>query len=244
MTTGRTMATVARTSLLRATRRHSTYVVSALALAPALLGALLGAQGHGATATAGPIAIRLIAPLLVVSLVAGPVGEAFESRTMVYYFTRPVPRAAVLAGEWLAYAVLAAGVLAVGGGFLAIANALTGSADVGSLVRIPLGLAAEGVALVGFSLGIAALFPKHPLVAAIGLLTLTEGALAALPGAFQYASISYHAGQLTGMASDAADAGTGTASPVSLLVSAAVLLVYGLVPLVVSMVVVTDRDLA
>ena len=243
MSLGQTLAVVARVALVRASRRTSTYAIATLTLVPALLGAVLGALHYGSvTETAGPVAIRVVGPLLVIALVAGPAGEAFESRTVLYYFTRPVPRAAVLTGEALGYAALAAGVLALAGAFLAIANALTGTADLGSLARIPLGLAGQGVALVGFCVGVAALFPKHPLVAAIGILTVTEGALAAVPGVLQYASLSYHVGQLTGLATDTADQ-TQAVAAVPWAASVAALAVYALVPFLLALRVVEDRDL-
>lgn len=242
MSWGRAMAVVSRTTLVRASRRASTYVIAGLGLLPPALAALMGALGEDATRVAAPLAIRLIAPLVVVALVASAVGESYENRTAVYWFVRPVSRASVVAGEWLGWAMLVAGVMGLSGAFLAIANAITGNPDALSLARIPLAFALEAVVLVGLATGIAALVPKHPLVTAIGFLTLTEGALALLPGAFQYASLSYHIGQLAGVVSATEDAPAAPAA-VGAVVSAVVLALYGLLPLAIAMKTAEDRDL-
>lgn len=235
--------TVARMTLARAARRPSTYALAGLAMVPVLLSAVLAKAGYGATSTAGPLAIRVVAPLLVVSLVASPVGESIEARTWVYYFIRPIARGLVVVGEALGFAIIAAALLAACGGFLAVINAVSSNADVMSLVRIPGAMALEAVSLVGFCMGLAVMFPKHPLVVPIGVMTLTEGALASIGGRAQYVSMSWHVGQLAGIASDAADGAGGSAAAVSLALSVVALAVYGLVPLGLSMRVVYDRDL-
>ena len=238
MTSGRILVSVARVALARAARRGGTWGLLALALLPPVLGTVLGALGHGATVTALPIAIRLVAPLLVAALVAGPVGEQFERRTVLYYFLRPVSRTAVLAGEWLGYAALVALTLGLAGAFLAVADAFTGAPGLGSLLRIPLALAVEGGVLAGLCLGLAVLVPRQALLATIGVLALTEGGLPALPGNFHYVSLGYHVGQLAGLATEPA---TGAGLP--LWVSGVALLAYGIVPLVVAARVVEERDL-
>jgi hypothetical protein len=57
------------------------------------------------------LVLQVIVP--VVSLVAGSavLTEEIESRTITYVFTRPIPRAALLFGRWLATLVLVSGLL-------------------------------------------------------------------------------------------------------------------------------------
>ena len=83
--------TVARTTLLRASRRPSTYAIGALAFLPALVGALSGWAGHGVLASGGPIALRFVGPLMIPALVAAPVGEQFENLSLIHISepTRP-----------------------------------------------------------------------------------------------------------------------------------------------------------
>ena len=234
--------TVARTVLLRASRRPSTYVISALAFVPALFGAILGSQGHGALAGGGPLTLRLVAPLMVAAMVAGPVGESFENRTVVYWFTRPFPRWQVLAGEALGHFAVASLALVLAGALLAVANALTGTADLASLARIPVGLALEAAALVGFSVAIGALVPKHPVLAALVVLMLSEGALPMVWEKLSYLSLAYHTSVLTGLPFSFLGGASDVAAP-PLAVSAAVLLVWAAAPLAVASAVVRDRDL-
>lgn len=235
------MTVVARTSLLRAARRPSTWGLGAMAFLPALLGAGLGAAGHGALSVAGPIAIWVVAPLLAVALVAGTVGESFERRTMVYWFTRPVSRAAVILGELLANAALCAVILGLGGMALGVAHALTGDATIAGLLRLPAALALEGVALAGFSLGVGVLAPKHPVFVAIGVLVALEGALPRLWGPLQYVSMTSHVAWLSGLGLDAAATGSTTVPPWPL--SLAAVLAFTAVPTLLAVRVATDRDL-
>ncbi len=235
--------TVARTTLLRASRRPSTYAIAGLSFLPAAAGALAGATDHGALAVGGPVAVGLVAPLMVTAMVAGPVGESFENRTVVYWFTRPFPRAMELVGEALGYAAVAALALLLSGSLLAVANALTGTADLASLARIPFGMAFEALGLVGFSVAMGALVPKHPVVTALSVLVVTEGILPRVWEKFSYLSIAYHTGVISGLPfaeEGAATAGNLAAPPV--FASIAAVLVYTLVPLAVAALVVTDRD--
>ncbi len=233
--------TVARTTLLRASRRPSTYVISALAFAPAAFGALFGARGQGALDAGGPLALRLVAPIMVAALVASPVGESFENRTVVYWFTRPFRRPSVLVGELLGHSALAAAALFLSGALLAVANALTSTADLASLARIPFGLAFEAVTLVAFSVAAGALVPKHPVVTALSVFTLVEGALPSLWAKLSYLSISYHASVIARLpfAFTSADAGVD-APPMWL--SVAALAAWAFIPMFAASLVVNDRD--
>ncbi len=233
--------TVARTTVLRAARRPSTWVIAALSFAPAAFGALFGSRGHGALEAGGPLALRLVAPIMVAAMVAGPVGESFESRTVVYWFTRPFRRAYVLLGEALGHTLIAALALALSGALLAVANALTGVADLASLARIPLGLALEAATLVSFSVAVGALVPKHPVVTALSVLTLTEGALPSAWAKLSYASISYHASVLSGLPY-AFTGGDNNVEAPSAWVSVAVLAGWAVLPMIAASAVIEERD--
>jgi ABC-type transport system involved in multi-copper enzyme maturation permease subunit len=233
--------TVARTTLLRASRRPSTYVIAGLSFLPAAVGALLGARGHGALEAGAPLALRLVAPLMVAAMVAGPVGESFENRTVVYWFTRPFRRTSVLLGEILGHTVIAAAALVLSGALLAVANALTGTADLASLARIPLGLALEALVLVSFSVAAGSLAPKHPALVALAVLVCTELALPIVWAKASYASISYHA-SVVGALPYAFTGADGSVEAPPVWVSFAVLAVWAIVPMIAASAVVEDRD--
>lgn len=181
---------IARVSILRAVRRPSSWWLSALAFLPAALGRL--ARGHGLRRALGPapLLVYVAAPLLVVPWAAGVLGEAFERRTVIYWFVRPMARPTALLGEWLGSAAAVGTVLLLGGAMLAVANALTGNAAISSLARLPIAMLAEAVALAGFSVGVATLAPKHPVSVAIGALAVTEVALPSLWGPLQVVSLA------------------------------------------------------
>lgn len=233
--------TVARTTMLRAARRPSTWVIAGLSFAPALFGAVLGSRGHGALDAGGPLALRLVAPLMVSAMVAGPVGESFENRTVVYWFTRPFRRASVLFGEAIGHAVIASLALVLSGALLAVANALTGVADLASLARIPFGLAFEAVTLVCLAVAVGALVPKHPVVTALSILTLTEGALPSAWEKLSYLSLSYHASVLSGLPY-ALTGGDNNVEAPPLWVSLLVLSLWAALPMVAAALVVEERD--
>ncbi len=232
---------VARTTLLRATRRPSTWVICSLAFLPAMVGAASGLTGHGVLDAGGPVALGLVAPLLVPALVAAPTGEQFESRTVVYWFTRPFPRAMVLVGDALGYAALAAGALAMSGMLLASLDAILGTAELASLARIPLAMAAEALGLVSLSVAAGALVPRHPVVSVLALLVLTEAVLPRVWDAARWLSLGFHASVLAGM--PFAEAGAvALAAPPSALASLVVMALWAAAPLAAAMVTVSQRD--
>lgn len=238
------VASIARASVLRAVRRPSTWWLSALAFLPAALGGWLGATGHDALNPAAPLLVGVIAPLLVVPWVAGVLGEAFERRTVVYWFVRPIPRPVALLGEWLGAFLVVGVVLALGAAMLAVAHALTGNASMGSLLRLPLALAAEALALAGFSVGVGAIAPKQPVTVAVGVLAVTEVALPALWGPLQWVSLSRQVSTLAGVeASSSIGSLAGTAPTPSVAAALVVVSLFALLPLGLGVRSAMERDL-
>ncbi len=235
---------VAKVSLLRAVRRPSTWWLSALAFVPALLGGWMGALGHGAMSVGAPLLIDVAAPLLAVPWVAGALGEVFERRVAVYWFTRPVPRWAPLLGEWLGATAALSLVLVLGGAMLAVADALTGSATIGSLFRLPAAMITEAAALAGLCIGVAALAPKHPVSVSIAVLAVTEAALPGLWAPMQSISLSRQVGTLAGVDPGASIGSlAGTAPSPSTLTAALVIALFCAVPMGLGARAVIDRDL-
>lgn len=139
--------------------------------------------------------IRFIVPLLGAFYGTALIADEVEDRTITYLFTRPIPRAAVLLGKYLAY--LACTVLMVlpsvmlvfflivptGGG--RIAPAFPGL--VVDLAMLAIGLAAYGglFALAGTRL-------KRPLVAGLIFVFGWEPGVMLLPGYVKRATIAYY----------------------------------------------------
>jgi ABC-type transport system involved in multi-copper enzyme maturation permease subunit len=236
--------TVARVVALRAVRRPSTWALGALTFLPALVGLVMGLQGLGVASTVGPLALTVLGPLLVIALVASPVGEGYEQRTVVYWFTRPMGRPAVVLGELVGYGAVSALALFLAGTLLAMVNATVGRGDLSTLVRVPLGMALEGVVLAAMVQGLATRFPRWPVAAAIGALLLTELALPRLWAPLMYTSLTWHVGTLSGLITEVPASLIGRVDPPAALASALCLAVYAGAPLLAAVQHVSDRDLA
>ncbi len=235
--------TVARVVALRAVRRPSTWALGALTFLPALVGLVTGLNGLGVARTVGPMALTVLGPLLVIALVASPVGEGYEQRTVVYWFTRPMGRPAVVLGELVGYGAVSALCLFLAGSLLAIVNATVGDGDLSGLARIPLGMALEGAVLAAIVLGLATRFPRWPVAAAIAALIATELALPQLWAPLHYASFTWHIGALTGLITESASSLVGRVDPPSTIASFLGLAVYAGVPMLLAVQGVSDRDL-
>ena len=77
--------------------------------------------------------LQVVAPALGVFLGIGAIADETEARTITYPFTRPIPRAAVFLGRWLASLVVLSTLL-LGSG-LAMAAATSGAAVIGVLFK-------------------------------------------------------------------------------------------------------------
>jgi hypothetical protein len=113
-----TTSLVFRVHLARVLRSRRALICLLLAAVPPLilyLGQRFGPSRAGSEKTVAVVAwwlsLQVVTPLL--SLVAGSavITEEIESRTISYVFTRPVSRAALLYGRWLATLVLVCGLL-------------------------------------------------------------------------------------------------------------------------------------
>ncbi|MEM7305528.1 MAG: ABC transporter permease subunit [Planctomycetota bacterium] len=135
-------------------------------------------------------------PLVALILGSAVVAEEVEDRTVSYLFSRPIPRASVLLGRWLATVVV-------------LELLLFSSAEITFLLlqrgagasefALPAGMAAgmRNACLIGglvysalFAAGGA--FLKHPMIVGIGYTFVVEGFLANLPGQNGSITIQLH----------------------------------------------------
>jgi len=140
--------------------------------------------------------VQTIVPLVALVMSSAVVAEEIEDRTITYLFTRPVPRASILIGRWLA----ALTVVLV---FLGLSSAV--------VVRLLSGLGGPGHAMLpqGFGLrlvqtvllgglvysalfaALGALF-KRPILIGLGYTFVFEGFLGNLPGSNQKLTVLYY----------------------------------------------------
>lgn len=136
--------------------------------------------------------LGFIVPMLAVSLGVGVVADESESRTITYPFTRPIPRAALFLGRWLA--TLACMLVLIGVSAMAMAYFAAGrdgAAPEATVLKLVL------AALVGttiYSLGAAVIgvLSKRGLVIALGYAFAIEVLLANLPGSSQRMTVQYY----------------------------------------------------
>src|SRR5262249_13054139 len=70
-----------------------------------------GPPSEGVVAMGWVLEVQTIVPLVALIVGSAVVAEEIEDRTITYLFTRPIPRAAILVGRYLAALVLLAVVL-------------------------------------------------------------------------------------------------------------------------------------
>jgi len=141
--------------------------------------------------------LQVIVPIL--SLIAGSavISEEIDDRTVTYLFTRPIPRAALMLGRWLATALVLCLILAFGAGLLALMARFGGNpperAHIGQGVVGPLiAMAVLGGAVYsGLFAAIGTLY-KHPMIVGLGYTFAIEGFLANLPGKSQGLTIQFY----------------------------------------------------
>lgn len=140
--------------------------------------------------------LQVVVPVLSLIMGSAVISEEIDDRTITYPFSRPVPRAALLFGRWLATAVFLCSLLAAGAALLELAARTAGDAPAG---EFPAGFG--GPVIVAGALGgavYAALFAaigvflRHPMIVGLGYCFVVEGLLANVPGTSQELTIQYY----------------------------------------------------
>jgi ABC-type transport system involved in multi-copper enzyme maturation permease subunit len=141
------------------------------------------------------LSLQVIVPIL--SLVGGSavVAEEIEDRTVTYLFTRPIPRASVLFGRWLATATFLVLLLAGTTALLCLiaSGAKSPGPPLAEGIAAPLLVAVVAGGLV-YSALFAALgvFVKHPMLVGLAYAFAIEALFANLPGSTQSLSIQHY----------------------------------------------------
>ena len=183
---------IARMTLLRLARGRSLWVSGLVLLfvpAVAIITRAAGTESwRSALETALHFSVLLVAPIHL----AGAVGEEVEVKTHTYLWSRPLPREALLVGKLLAIVPLlaVAGVIALIAAYLAAGG--LAAAPVGELLRALVAIVAGSIAAAAVSVGLGALFPRHPLVLAVAYLLAAEHLLWLLPESVKNLSVLWH----------------------------------------------------
>jgi ABC-type transport system involved in multi-copper enzyme maturation permease subunit len=138
--------------------------------------------------------VRFAVPVLAVFYGTSLIADEVEDKTLTYLFTRPVPRAAVLLGKYLAYLMCTIGVVlpSVVLVWLLIApvNGALGETFV-SLVK-DLGILGAGLAVYGAVFALVGATVKRPLVFGLAFIFGWETLALALPGFLRRLSVAYY----------------------------------------------------
>lgn len=143
------------------------------------------------------VQVQVIVPILALVLGSGVVAGELEDRTLTYLFTRPIPRASVLLGRWLA-ALLVLSVLLSTTSFLTLWFLDLGI-PMGPGIPVPEGVPLSlflvvllGAAVYSAVFAAAGTFLKHPMIVGLGYVFAIEGFLANLPGDSQGLTLQYY----------------------------------------------------
>jgi ABC-2 type transport system permease protein len=139
--------------------------------------------------------IRFIVPLLGVFYGTALIADEVEDRTITYLFTRPIPRAAVLVGKYLAFLactvlmVLPSVVLVF---FLVVPTGVGRVAPAFPSLVVDLAVLAVGLAAYGALFALAGARLRRPLVAGLVFVFGWEPGMMLLPGYLKRATIAYY----------------------------------------------------
>ena len=141
--------------------------------------------------------IQLVVPLVSLLLGSAVVAEEVEDRTITYLFTRPIPRAALLLGRWLAAVTVAFLLLSVSSWLVIQLLSGAAAADAENAVGPALQTRLFQTVLLGaaaYSLFFAALgaLIKHPVIVGLAYTFAIEGVFANIPGSSQGVTILYY----------------------------------------------------
>lgn len=139
--------------------------------------------------------LRFTVPVLGVFYGTALIADEVEDRTLTYFFTRPIPRGAVLAGKYLAYLVCTAVVVlpSVILVYFLVAPILGGSIgrEFPSLA-IDLALVAAGLAVYGALFALIGAWFRRPLLTGLVVVFGWEPIVTMLPGYMKYLTVSYY----------------------------------------------------
>ena len=197
----RTTLLLFRTHLSRVFLSRRGLVCAILALLPAAVAATIAQLTDRIDAVeilvhlGALLLLQLVVPILALVAGSAVVAEEIEDRTITYLFSRPVPRAALLFGRWLATVVFLTTLLLLATTLLVLAASSSDAPEpvIDAAVARPL---YEAVLLGGVSysalFAVLGIFFRHPILVGLGYAFAIEGFLANLPGANQSLTIQYY----------------------------------------------------
>jgi len=183
-----TTLTIAALTLKRLMRGKTLWIGLVVALLPVVFAIVLRASfADNSKITSQILAFEMLLLVVLPAMFVGAsIGEDIEDRTATYLWSRPVPRAAVIAGKLLALVpIVVVLVIAswVGGA--------TAGADVAPPAASIAGVAAGAIATCLTATGIATLVPKHGTALTVVYMLLFDLPVGVLPASLRFLSITH-----------------------------------------------------
>jgi ABC-2 type transport system permease protein len=193
-----------RVHLLRTVRTKRGLIALLLAALPAglalIVGQIVRAEGPAPREVFFTIlwlfGVQTVVPLVSLVMSSGVIAEEIEDRTITYLFTRPMPRAAILLGRWLAVALPIVLLLCVSTA-LAVAFLADVPSEDGEWLPAGFGTrllwtVAMGGAVYSALFAAAGTIFKRPMLVGLGYTFVFESFLGNLPGSNQRATVLYY----------------------------------------------------
>jgi hypothetical protein len=184
-----------RTHLRRIAWAKRTGLATLVALGPGALAVLISRFPDAPPAleiVAYPgwfIVLQLVVPLVSLLLGSAVVSEEIDDRTITYLFTRPIPRAALLLGRWLATATVLALLAAFSVGALTIGAGAWPAEGIAAPLLVAALLGVLAYSALFATLGT---FHKHPMIVGLAYAFAIEGVLANFPGKSQSLTVLFY----------------------------------------------------
>jgi ABC-2 type transport system permease protein len=169
--------TIAGLTWKRLFRSKLIWVTALLVIAPLALAAVAAASMPDAGQRwdeVGQITFRSLVLLAPVLHLAPAVGEEQEGKTYTYLWSRPVPRAALVLGKMVCIVPVLCALAAFTTAATFAALSTSGGLDAAALPRSVVAAVAGVISASAFAVGVGALFPRHPLVVALGWVFFAE----------------------------------------------------------------------
>jgi ABC-type transport system involved in multi-copper enzyme maturation permease subunit len=199
----RTTGILFRAHLVRTLRTRRCLVATLLCLFPVGVAGFIAIVSHFEgpapadvlVAALWNLLVQIITPLVALAYGSAVLAEEIEDRTITYLFTRPLERAAILLGRWLAalvplLAALALSVVAM----LSILGRVGGDQDwlTADFTRRMLAVVLAGGAVYSALFAAAGALFKRPVLLGLGYTFVYELILGNLPGSNQKATVQYY----------------------------------------------------
>lgn len=200
----RTTGILFRAHLVRTLRTRRCLVATLLCLFPVGVAAFIAvvssfegpAPADVLVAALWNLLVQIITPLVALAYGSAVLAEEIEDRTITYLFTRPLERAAILFGRWLAALVPLLGALGLSAvAMLAILGRIGGEDQewlTAGFVRRMLAVVLAGGAVYSALFAAAGALFKRPVLLGLGYTFVYELILGNLPGSNQKVTVQYY----------------------------------------------------